>query len=381
MENNIIENSIIDNNGFNNAYKEDDYKSEFILFKTVSIVEKYNFYEYISVMIDGGVSIVESLKTVESKITSIYFKKRIKELITFITSGDSFSKSMKKIPDIFTSSEISIIEAGESSGTLSSSLLKLSDDLKKVHDLRNKVKGSLTYPIIIFLFLFLALFIVLTFVVPQIKPLFDTAEVELPLSTKLLIGTSDFIIGNIWLLFLILISIVVFFFGYKNTESGKRSIDEFLFGLPLVGKVYRNYILSNIASTLGSLVGSGVSIIKTLKLIGKSTNSTVYESLFEDIVVRVSGGEKIVRSMEAVDPNRIYFPADYTQMLSVGERTANLESISKKINAQYTKEVDYSLANLTKWIEPLAILLASVFVLWFAYAILGAILKITQTVG
>lgn len=380
MENNIIENSIIDNNGFNNAYKEDDYKSEFILFKTVSIVEKYNFYEYISVMIDGWVSIVESLKTVESKITSIYFKKRIKELITFITSGDSFSKSMKKIPDIFTSSEISIIEAWESSGTLSSSLLKLSDDLKKVHDLRNKVKWSLTYPIIIFLFLFLALFIVLTFVVPQIKPLFDTAEVELPLSTKLLIWTSDFIIWNIWLLFLILISIVVFFFWYKNTESGKRSIDEFLFWLPLVWKVYRNYILSNIASTLWSLVWSWVSIIKTLKLIWKSTNSTVYESLFEDIVVRVSWWEKIVRSMEAVDPNRIYFPADYTQMLSVWERTANLESISKKINAQYTKEVDYSLANLTKWIEPLAILLASVFVLWFAYAILWAILKITQTV-
>lgn len=364
-----------------NTNKEDFYSNEIILFKKVSIVEKYNFYEYLSVMIDWWVSIVESLKTVETKITSHYFKQKIKELITFISSWDSFSKSMKKIPDVFTSSEISVIEAWETSWMLSISLLKISDDLKKVHELRNKVKWALTYPIIIFLFLFLALFVVLTFVIPQIKPLFDTAEVELPMSTKLLIMSSDFIIWNLWLLFLILASFILFIFWYKNTPSGKKAIDEFLLWLPLVWKVYRNYILSNIASTLWNLTGSGVSIIKTLKLIWKSTNNTVYEWLFEDIVLKVSWWEQLVKAMESVDPDKIYFPADYTQMLSVWERTANLESISKKINAQYTKEVDYSLASLTKWIEPLAILLASIFVLWFAYAILWAILKITQTVG
>lgn len=363
-----------------NTNNDDLYSSEFILFKKVSVVEKYNFYEYLSVMIDWGVSIVESLKTVESKITSHYFKQKIKELVTFISSGDSFSKSMKKIPDVFTSSEISIIEAWESSWMLSTSLLKISDDLKKIHELRNKVKWALTYPIIIFLFLFLALFIVLTFVIPEIKPLFDSTEVELPTSTKLLIITSDFIIWNLGLLFLLLASFILFIFWYKNTPSGKKAIDEFLLWLPLVWKVYRNYILSNIASTLGSLTWSWVSILKTLKLIWKSTNNTIYEELFEDIVIRVSWWEQLVKAMEAVDPDKIYFPADYTQMLSVWERTANIESISKKINAQYTKEVDYSLANLTKWIEPLAILLASVFVLWFAYAILWAILKITQSV-
>ncbi|MFK7780454.1 MAG: type II secretion system F family protein [Candidatus Gracilibacteria bacterium] len=350
-------------------------------FKNVSLVDKYNFYEYLSVMLDGGVSIVETLESVESKITSAYFKEKIKELITFISSGDSFSKSMKKMPDVFANSEISIIEAGESTGMLSISLMKLSDDLKKVHNLRSKIKGSLTYPIIIFLFLILALVIVLTFVIPQIKPLFDNSGVELPIATRLLIMTSDFIITNMGLLFLAIVSLFVFIIGYINTQSGKKAIEEFLFGLPLIGKVYRNYILSNIASTLGSLIGSGVNLMKTLSLIGKATNNSIYESLFDEIIVRVSSGEQIVKAMEAVDPEKIYFPADYLQMLSVGEKTASLEMISKKLNDQYTKEVDYSLDNLTKWIEPIAILLASIFVLWFAYAILGAILKITQTIG
>lgn len=353
---------------------------EFIVFKKVSLIDKYNFYEYLSVMIDWWVSIVEALESVESKITSVYFKIKIKELITYISSWDSFSKSMKKIPDVFQSSEISVIEAGETTWMLSVSLLKLSEDLKKIHNLRNKIKWSLTYPLIIFLFLFLSLVIVLTFVIPEIKPLFDTTEVELPMATKLLIVSSDFVIWNFWLLFLAFASFFVFILWYKNTPSGKKSIEEFLLWMPLVWKVYRNYILSNIASTLGSLIWSWVNIVKTLTLIWKATNNSIYEELFEEIVVRVSSWEQIVKAMEWVDPEKKYFPADFLQMLSVWERTANLESISKKLNAQYTKEVDYSLATLTKWIEPLAILFASIFVLWFAYAILWAILKITQTV-
>lgn len=364
-----------------NKNKKEIDRNEIIFFKKVSLIDKYNFYEYLSVMLDWWVSIVEALESVESKITSLYFKGKIKELITYISSWDSFSKSMKKIPDIFWNSEISVIEAWETTGMLSLALMKISDDLKKIHSLRNKIKWSLTYPIIIFLFLILALIIVLTFVIPEIKPLFETTEVELPMSTKLLIMASDFIINNFWLLFLTFASFFVFIIWYKNTPSGKRAIEDFLFWLPLIWKVYRNYILSNIASTLGNLIWSGVNIVKTLTLIWKATNNSIYEWLFEDIVVRVSGWEQIVKAMEAVDPEKIYFPADYLQMLSVWERTANLESISKKLNVQYTKEVDYSLDNLTKWIEPIAIMLASVFVLWFAYAILWAILKITQAVG
>ena len=353
---------------------------QIIVFKKISLVDKYNFFEYISVMVDWWISIVEALESVESKITSVYFKERIKELIIYISSWDSFFKSMKKLPDIFDKSEVSIIEAWETTWMLAESLMKISDDLKKVHNLRNKIKWSLTYPIVIFFFLFLSLIIVLVYVIPEIQPLFDNIDVELPLSTTLLIWFSNFVISNIGLLFLFLASFVVLFIWYKNTPSWKRSIEEFILWFPLVWRVYRNYILSNIASSLWNLVWSWINIVKTLTLVWKSTNNSVYEELFEDIVVKISSGSQIVRAMEEVDPEKIYFPSDYLQMLSVWERTASLESITKKLNTQYTKEVDYSLENLTKWIEPIAILFASVFVLWFAYAILWAILKITQAV-
>jgi len=106
-----------------------------------------------------------------------------------------------------------------------------------------------------------------------------------------------------------------------------------------------------------------------------------YEHLFEEVKEKVSTWNWIVKSMEDVDKEHIYFPSDYLQMLSVWERTANIEEISKKLNKQYEKEVDYALANLTKWIEPLAILFAWIFVLWFVFGIFSAIMKVTDTIA
>ena len=227
----------------------------------------------------------------------------------------------------------------------------------------------------------LAVIVVLTYVIPAIKPLFDTAEVELPAATKALMFTSDFIVNNFLLLLLFIFTIFVFWVGYKSSEKWRASIDSMLLNLPLVWVVYKNYILSGISSTLGSLIWSWVNVVKALNLAWKTTNNLIYENLFVSITNRVSKWEKIVESMQHVDEDNIYFPSDFLQMLSVWEKTANLEKVSKKINAQYTREVNYSLASLTKWIEPIAILIAWVFVLWFAFAIFGAILKVTQTVG
>jgi len=187
--------------------------------KKVGIVDKYNFFDYLSVMLDGGVTISESLESVETKVKNPFFQQKIKELATFISSGDSMSKSMKKIPQVFTSSEISIVEAGESTGKLSQSLGSLSDNLRKTHELQSKIKASLTYPTIIFLFLFVAVIVVLTFVIPAITPLFETSEVELPLATKALVATSDFIRHNFIILILFAATFYVVFWGYKESEK------------------------------------------------------------------------------------------------------------------------------------------------------------------
>lgn len=317
--------------------------NDFFLFKRVSIPERYNFYEFLAVLIDGGVNISEAILSTGEKTRNAYFKKKIIELHTYLSSGDPLSRSMKKIPQVFDPAEVSIIEAGEQTGTVTASLFKLSEELKKIHNLRLKIKSALTYPTIIFIFLVASVVIVLTYVIPAIKPLFDSSEVELPAATRALIATSDFLQNNFILLIFFLVFISILFIGYKNTEKGKANIHYILLHLPLIGTVYKNYILSNIASNLGTLVGSGVNIIKALTLVSKTADNMVYEALFTSIIDKVSKGSKITDAMREVDEHHQFFPPDYIQMLAVGERTASIEVVAKKINDQYTREVDHSL--------------------------------------
>lgn len=356
-------------------------EKEIILFKSVSDIEKANFFDYLSVMIDGWVTISSALESVITRVKNPFFRNKIKELQTFILSWDSISKSMKKIPDIFDDSETSIIEAWEKSWTLVTSLSNIAIDLKKSDELKSKVKSALTYPIIILLFLLISVIVVMIYVIPSIQPLFETAEVELPFATQALIVTSDFFSNNLWLILFLIIAFSLFIAGYKNTDSWKVFFDRLLLKLPLIGDVYRNYILSRVIINLWTLINWWVPIIKTLSLVWKSSNNVLYEEIFERVIAHVSEWKKIVESILEVDKYNEFFTPDYLQMLSVWEKTASIWKVSKKIHEQYTKEVSISLENLTKWVEPMAIFLAWIFVLWFAFAIFWAILKVTQTIG
>lgn len=365
----------------NNKIKtEEEIYDTFYLFKKVSLVDKYNFYDYIWIMIEGGITVSEALSWIWKKIKNKFFLDKIEELRMYISSWDSFSRAMKKIPNVFETSEIAIIEAWETTWTLSIVLMWLSEDLKKIHNLHLKIKWALTYPLIIFVFLLVAVLIVLTYVIPSITPIFDNAWVELPLATLLLIKTSDFIRTNfIMLIFLVILCYIGFVF-YKNTNKWKLAISSFLLGFPLIWNVYRNYILSIFASNLGSLMWAWVSVVKSLALLSKAINNVEYQNLIISISDKVSKWNKITESMQEIDPENKYFTSDFIQLFSVWERTATIEQVSKKISDQYNREVDSSLANLTKWIEPIAILIAWAFVIWFAFAIFWAILKVTQTV-
>lgn len=356
-------------------------ESPFIFFNKVSSKDKYNFYEYLSVMINTWVWIWEALLGSTEKLDNVFFKQKINEILVFISSWDSLSKAMKKNPQIFSRHEISIVEAWEATWSLDKSLASLAIFVKKADSLKKKIKGSLTYPLIIFLFLIAAVIIVLIYVIPNLIPLFENSDAQLPWATLALIATSDFLKNNYLILIFALIASVVFFILYKSTETWKAKIDNLLLSLPLIWPVYRNYIISNISSAMWSLIWAWVSTLKVLKLVWKSSGSFVYEKLFDDVILRVESWNKIVDSMREVDEDKFYFPNSYLQMLSVWEKTANMKEINEKISDQYTREVDYSLSNLTKWIEPIAIILAAWFVLWFAFAVFGAILQVTQTIG
>lgn len=360
---------------------DESMQDSFYLFKKVSLMDKSNFFDYIWMMLEWWVTIWEALNSVSNKIKNQFFVSKINELKMYISSWDSFSKSMKKIPMIFSTPEIAMVESWEVTWDLWKTFLKLSEDIKKIHNLQLKIKWALTYPLIIFLFLITAVIIVLTYVIPAILPVFETSGVELPFATVLLIWVSNFIRNNAISLIILISSLIIGLKLYKNTQKWKEVISNFILKFPLIWSIYKNYILSVFASNLGTLISSWITIINSLKLTSKSVNNVDYERIIIEIADRVSKWSKITEAMQEVDKTWFYFTPDFIQLFSVWEKTASIDVVTKKISNQYSLEVDNSLWSLTKWIEPIAILIAWLFVVWFAFAIFWAILKVTQTVS
>jgi type IV pilus assembly protein PilC len=347
----------------------------------ISIKEKALFYEHLANMVDGGVSVIAALRSFLDKNHNVKMEVEIMNLLIFIESGDSFSIAMKKLPNIFDKREIAIIEAWEQSGTMQNSFVNLANELRNQEELKSKVKGALTYPFIIVLFLIGAIMTIMTYIIPKLEPLFMSTGVELPFATQSLIFTSRFIQGHFWAIIILMIVAVLAFQAYAKSMSGRRTLDILYLRIPVVGEVYRNYTIVRIASTLSLLLESWIPIIKTLGLTGESSNNVLFQEKIEAISSNVQKGKKIAESIEESDPNFKVFTRDFYQIIGAGERTSTINKVCRKLATQYTREVDSSINVLVRFIEPLAILIAWLFVLWFAFGIFSAVLKITETVA
>ena len=347
----------------------------------IRMEDKILFYSHLANLVDGGVSIVQALHSFLDKTNNPKMYAEIHNLIFFIDSGNAFNVAMKKLPLIFDRREVAVVEAGEESGTIHKSFINLAEEMRIQEDLKKKVVGSLTYPAIIIFFLIGAILVIMTYVIPKIRPLFTDSGVDLPFVTRTLIATSDFVSGHIIAL---IIGIVVFMIAlrlYMQSESGRRIFDRWYLSIPIIGDVYKNYCIVRVASSLGLLLSAGIPIMKTISLTADGVNNLLYQRALDEIAQSVSMGQKLAKSFEDADPTYYLFTRDFLQMLGAGEQTSTVNKICLKLAEQYKREVERSLDIMIKFVEPLAILFAGCFVLWFAFGIFSAVLQLTQTIG
>lgn len=195
---------------------------------------------------------------------------------------------MRKFPDFYTQKEIAIVESGEQTGMLKDAFMAIASELRMQEDLRRKVIGALTYPLVIMFFLVLALTVVMTYVVPQIMPIIAEMTTEISLSTRSLIWVSNFLRHNIVFIIIVLIALVLIFRGYTVTDIGKRWLDRVKLYTPITGMIYKNYIVVQVMSTFHLLSSSGVSIVKALRLTGSSAGNSTIADMYSYIADEVS---------------------------------------------------------------------------------------------
>jgi len=328
-----VENSIIKILPFVNKFKT----SDLILFT-----------RQLSSMISSGLTLVRSLSILREQLKNESVAEVVASIITDIEEGKTFSEALTKFPDFFSPVYISIIKASETSGLMDKALERLADNLEKQEKLKNTVKSALVYPAIIIVMMIAVVIIMMTVVVPQLKNLYVSLNVSLPLPTRIVIAMSNFTLV-FWPLILGLGALAIFLYSrWHKTETGKLVIDNLKLKLPIFGNLIVKVTLAEASRTLGLLIGSGSLVVDSLLQTSDSIDNIYYKNAVKDVAKRVENGVKISDAMETYS----LFPPLLVQLTRVGEETGKIDETLIKASEYFERESDQILKTLTTALEP-----------------------------
>lgn len=353
----------------------------FIDHSRITLKDKSYFFHMLAVMVDAGIPVIRSLKSLANRSQNQRFKRVLNTVAHQCESGATLADSMSRFESVFDESEIGIIRSGEATGRLDGMLFKLSAQLDKRHDLYIKLWGAAVYPIAVLSLLFLVTIGMLVWIFPTLLDLLKEGGVDeskLPFATRFLIGLQTAVVGYWWLILLVVFGIYGVFNMYVNSSLGAVRWDYTKLGMPIIGQMLRRVYILHFVSMLGILIDSGLPVMNALKITGNSIRNRVYKLKIQEVINDVKSGGKISNSLR--DSEYLFSP-EVVEMLAVGEMSASLGKISEKISAQYEREIDGSLKKMTSVFEPLMILVVGVFVALLALAIMAPIFNLSSTVG
>ncbi len=335
------------------------------------------FTRQFSAMTSAGLPLIQCLDILSEQTEHEILKQAIMQVAADIQGGGTLADSLSKHKKIFSELYCQMIAAGEAGGILDTILLRLAEYQEKADALRRKIKGAMTYPVIVAIVACAAVAILMIFVVPIFANMFNEGGAKLPLPTRIVMGISDFI-RNWVLAILAALGVAAFsLYRYNKTEKGKLKIDQILLKTPVLGDLERKSCISRFTRTLGTLLNSGVSIIDALQVTAKTSGNKVLEIGIYKTLESISGGQTIADPLKATG----VFPPMVIQMIAVGERTGGLSEMLIKISDFYDDEVDAAVEALTSMIEPLVIVVLGSIIGGVLVAMYLPMFEMAGTVG
>ncbi|PKM91790.1 hypothetical protein CVU82_01110 [Candidatus Falkowbacteria bacterium HGW-Falkowbacteria-1] len=306
------------------------------------------FSRQFAVMISAHVTVTEALYTIIEQTENAHFKNIISGIAYNVDGGALLSDALKQNNHIFSDFYCNLIKAGETSGKLDEILSYLADEMEKDFDMLNKFKGAMIYPAFILSGLVAVGVVFIFFVLPELTTMLQETGATLPLPTRIVISITEF--GQKYYL-AIVIAVVAFIFLFRmflKTNFGRRKFDYLLIKLPSIGKLFQLIYLVRFCRSLSTLLKGGVSVNKSLAIVGDILNSTVYKDIIKETINNVSEGGSIISALEDSD----YVPKMIPEMMSVGEKTGRLDDILEEVAKFYDKDVRNKLNNISAIIEP-----------------------------
>ncbi|MBI2104232.1 MAG: type II secretion system F family protein [Candidatus Omnitrophica bacterium] len=335
------------------------------------------FSRQLATMVDSGIPIAQALEVLGDQMEDRTFRQILKKVRSDIEAGSSLSEAVGRHPRAFSDFFINMIRAGESSGRLDEILDRVAAYIEKVSVLQRKVRASLFYPAFVTVLAMGITTFLLVVIVPKFKEIFTALGGQLPAPTQLLLSVSEFMGKYLAFEVVGVLALVVGARLYIGTPAGRFQCDRLTLRLPVVGKLLQKVFIARFARTLATLVKSGVPILTSLEIVAKTAGNKVVEAAVLAARASIKEGENIANPLALSQ----VFPTMVTRMISVGEKTGELEKMLTKIADFYENEVDAAVTALTSLIEPLVIAILGVVIGGIVVALFLPIFKISTLVS
>ena len=377
----IITNLIRSAKGKKKEEKSEKKKSSFSLFgkKKAKVEDVLIFSKQFATMVKAGLPILQVLTMLRDQLESPAMKEVVEDIRKSLEGGVTLSKCFEKFPELFDNIYVNLIKAGEASGKLDVFLLKIVDSLEKKEGIKKKIKSALMYPGIMFTVAVTVSAFMLIKVVPVFAKMYDGMGIELPAATATIMAMSDFLRGTGGMI--LLLSLITFFILFRyltsKNEKFKYMWHKQVLKLPIFGDMILKSMLARISLIMGNLSAAGVNLLESLEIAKSvSTNVVVLESL-ENVKKGVFSGETLTK-LFLKDP---LFPPTFSQLISVGEQTGQLDEMFGSVAKYYESEFDTIVDNLSSLIEPIMIVFMGLMIGGLMIAMYSPIFNVGALIG
>lgn len=357
--------------------KRSSFKRLLGIFDRVPMHQKIIFAKNLGSMIGAGLSLARSLSILEKQVKNRKLKNIISAISAEIRRGKTLSEASKIYPDTFSGVFVSMVKSGEESGKLSESLMIVANQMDGAYKLKNKITGAMIYPAVIISIMIIIGVLMLVYVVPGITSTFKELNIKLPLLTRILIGSSDFLKNNIILSFSTLILFCSGVYLFSISSMGKRFFDRLSLKIPVIGELVKETNAARTARTLSSLISSGVPFAEAVSITEEVVQNSYFRDILKEAKTKVEKGETI---SSVFLKNTEVCPIFVGEMMGVGEETGQLPSMLMDVAVFYENSVDQRTKDMSTIVEPVLMVIIGVAVGLFALAMVTPIYSLMDTI-
>lgn len=337
------------------------------------------FTRQLSAMVSAGVPILRALSSQQEHTDSKALKTVLAGIVKQIESGAQFADALATYPNTFDDIYVNMVRAGEAAGILDGILKKLAAQQERNASMRKKVKGAMTYPIVLMTITVVAFFGLMIFVIPQIGKItkdLGGADAKLPALTQAMLSISSFMIHSWFILIPVIVGAVMLILRWLKTPHGKNIFHHVLLKIPGISVLIQKLAVARFASTYSSLIGAGVAVLEALNVTSRAVGNVVFEKSIQDAAEEVKNGATL---SSVIDKNPL-FPPIVSQMLAVGEETGQTDQVLSKVADFYEEEVNVAIDSVSGLIEPAMIVVMGTMVGLIAASVMMPIAGLSQQI-